>query len=845
MAPAFTAPSGHYNELGSSTGALHPHWQPFFASSEIATPGLLDERWRGAERMIRENGVTYNVYADPRGLDRPWPLDPIPMIVPATEWQALEKGLVQRARLLDAILTDVYGAQILLREGVMPPGLVFGNPNYLRPCHGITPAGGRHLRLYAADLARLPDGSWRVLSDRTQAPSGSGYALENRMVVARSLPEAFRAAPVARLSGYFRALREGFAEAAAAAARASRGTEDEPRIVLLTPGPYNEVYFEHAYLARYLGYPLVAGEDLTVRNDRVYLKTLGGLQPVDGILRRLDDDYADPLWLNPRSSLGVAGLVAAARRGYVAIANALGSGLVESPALMPYLPALCRRLLGEDLTLHSAETRWCGAPGGTIGPDSALADRVVRPAFAGSGREPVFAAALTGGEYRRLAKEIAEAPAAWVVQEKLKLSCVPVWGGGRLTPRPMVLRAFLAAKDDGYAVLPGGLTRVSGETADSVVSLQQGGRSKDTWVLTADRSTHSSLWQRHDHAVELRRHGADLPSRIADNLFWLGRYGERSEAATRLARAVLARVVESGPGVPGMTAIAPLLGTIEPLDDGDATERSDDPVARVAAALKPPFRSLHRVATGVRDRLSTDTWRILHSMARAGISPAGTASTALAELDELLSRMAAFNGMAMENMTRGAGWRFLELGRRLERAVQITGMIRILGGVVGDGEAAALEALLEVCDSGMTYRSRYFTTLEPAAVLDLVLADDSNPRALAFQLAALDDHIRHLPRERPGAIPSTEARLAAQLLTVIRRADLARLAWTPEPAKRPGTALPGRPHLERFMTALEDDIFSLSDAVSAAYFKHATAAPVVGRQGPATGGRGTAKGATG
>jgi uncharacterized circularly permuted ATP-grasp superfamily protein/uncharacterized alpha-E superfamily protein len=722
---------------------------------------------------------------------------------------------------------------MLLKSGALPPALVFGNPNYLRSCHGIVPVGGRHLQLYAVDLARLPDGSWRVLADRTQAPSGSGYALENRMVVSRSLPDAFRAAPVARLSGYFRALREGLATAAAAAAAASRGAEGEPRIVLLTPGPYNEVYFEHAYLARYLGYPLVAGEDLTVRNDRVYLKTLGGLQPVDGILRRLDDDYADPLWLKPHSTLGVAGLVGAARRGYVAIATALGSGLVESPALIPFLPSLARRLLDQELALASVETRWCGGPDGLADLEANFPNRVVRPAFAGSGREPVFGATLDAPGRRRLLTDLRRNPAAWVAQERVALSCLPIWSDGRLAPRPMVLRAFLAASGGSYAVLPGGLTRVSGDPDDPVVSLQQGGGSKDTWVLATSPVSHTSLWQHPDHTVELRRHGTDLPSRVADNLFWLGRYGERSEATARAARAVLARVLEGGPG---MAAVPPLLHSLTPPrtdpTDRKQTLRKGDTMAILAAALEPPFAALHRVATSVRDRLSADTWRILNSLASTSARPDKAAGPALARLDEQLSRLAAFNGMAMENMTRGAGWRFLELGRRLERAVQIAQVVRTLGGVVGPGEGAALEALLDVCDSGMTYRARYFTLLEPAAVLDLVIADETNPRALAFQLAALDEHVRHLPRERPGAIPSAEGRQAAQVLAVIRRADMGRLAWTAEagtlPSAGPGApgsdAGRGRPHLERLLAALIGDLFTLSDAVSDSYFKHAAAA---------------------
>jgi uncharacterized circularly permuted ATP-grasp superfamily protein/uncharacterized alpha-E superfamily protein len=809
---------GTYDELLAPDGSIRDTWKSALGSEDFASPATLETRWRAAERMIREHGVTYNVYDDPRGMARPWPLDPVPAIIPVADWQVLEAGLIQRTRLLERLAADLYGEQSALHSGLLPPGLVFANPGFIRPCHGTQPADGRQLHLIGFDVGRLPDGSWVVLDDRTQAPSGAGYALENRMVISRNLPEAFRAQPVARLASFFRALRGMLIQAASIAARNSRGDGSEPRIVLLTPGPYNETYFEHAYLARYLGFPLVTGADLTVRYDRVYLKTLGGLQPVDGILRRLDADYCDPLWLRPDSTLGVPGLIAAARRGHVAICNPLGAGIVEGAGLLPYLPALARRLIGEDLILPQAETRWLGAQGALDGIDAELDQLVVKPAFSGLNQAPRFGDELDGPARAALLAELAASPGRHAVQRRLALSCTPVWQDGALVSRPLVLRTYVAATaDGGHMVMPGGLARVSTESRTPVVSLQRGGGSKDCWVLTDRREEYVSLWQSpsehvHDETTEaLRRSGTDLPSRVADNLFWLGRYAERSEVTVRFARALRQR---AGPDLANAASpAAPILAQglialgIDLPTDGPSLVRFQP--SQFQAALAPPIEALHRAATSVRDRLSNDTWRALNAL------------PALGNLDQMLARLAAFNGLVMENMTRGLGWRFLEIGRRLERAYQTLNAIRLLGSQQGPAEEACLEALLEICDSSMTYRSRYFSGLRAAAVFDLVLADDSNPRAVAFQCAAIVEHVASLPREQQALKPqwtgTPEAHVARGLVGAIQQADMDRLA-------RPGLAGETfRPLLDQFCTRSTEDLAHLSDLLSTAYFEHAAA----------------------
>ncbi len=470
-----------YHELLDRQGGVRPHWQRLFRQLERSSPEQLRQRQALVERQIQENGVTYNVYADPKGTDRPWALDLLPNLLSAAEWQPIAAGVAQRARLLNALLADLYGDQRLLAEGLLPSELVFGHPNFLWPALGIRPPGGIFLHSYAVDLARDADGRWQVLADRTQAPSGAGYALENRQIVSRALPELYRDLRVQHLAGYFRTLQETLASQAA-------GDGETPLVVLLTPGRFNETYFEHLYLARQLGFPLVEGHDLTVRDATLYLKTLGGLKRVHAVLRRLDDDFCDPLELRTDSALGIPGLLEAVRQGGVLVANALGSGVLESPGLLGFLPQACRRLLGEELALPSLDTRWCGEPQALEAILAALPDLVIKPAFPGQRCEPLFGHALDSAGLASLGERLRERPQAYVAQRLAQLSQAPVWRDGKagvgLQSRAIGMRVFAVAASDGrYWVMPGGLTRVASAADAEVVSMQRGGASKDTWVL--------------------------------------------------------------------------------------------------------------------------------------------------------------------------------------------------------------------------------------------------------------------------------------------------------------------------------------------------------------------------
>ena len=548
----YTSVEGRYDELLSAPGLPRPHWDAFLRSL-AARQGLeVSETLALMESEIRENGITYNVYADPKGADRPWEVDPLPLLLSASEWEEIAAGIAQRADLLNRVLGDIYGPQDLLRSGAIPPSIIFGHSGYLHQVKGIHPPGGVHLFNYAADLARSPDGHWWVVTDRTQAPSGAGYALENRLVVSRVFPQMFRELHVQHLASFFDALRESLLRWAPKDMIDRASERASPLVVLLTPGPYNETYFEHALLARYLGFPLVEGSDLTVRDGCVWMKTVEGLKRVNAVLRRQDDDYCDPLELRSDSALGVPGLTDCARRGTVLLANALGSGVLESGALLGYLPKLSEQLLGEPLRLPSVATWWLGEPAALDDAWSRLDKLIIKP-LERSIREPaVFGADLSAKERAALRERVAARPQRYVAQEWVHVSQAPVLEQStdadraeQLSSRTVGLRVFAVATPNGYHVMPGGLTRVAGDDRSRVIAMQRGGRSKDTWVLSdAPVNASFSLLSRTVKPQDLVASRANVPSRAAENLFWFGRYGERCENAARLLRVAIADVLD-------------------------------------------------------------------------------------------------------------------------------------------------------------------------------------------------------------------------------------------------------------------------------------------------------------
>jgi uncharacterized circularly permuted ATP-grasp superfamily protein/uncharacterized alpha-E superfamily protein len=769
-APLMTTAYGHvpgaYDEMYASHGVLRPHWNRYIGSLDELGAEELSHRWQTARQRIRENGVTYNVYGDPLGMDRPWNLDAIPLLIPAAEWARLETGLIQRARLLNWILSDLYGPQKLLRDGHLPPELIFANPGFERACHSVPVPGNTYVHLLAVDLARSKDGDWWVIADRTQAPSGAGYALENRIVIAETFPDLFRESRVRRLAGFFRAFRDNLLALAPSGKR-------NPRIVLLTPGPYNETYFEHSYLARYLGFPLVQGGDLTVRGSRVFLKSLEGLKPVDVILRRVDDSFCDPLEMRSDSYLGVAGLVEAVRAGSVVVANALGSGLIETSAFMPFLPGLSKRLLGEPLALPSVATWWCGQDPALRYVRDNLPFLVIKPAFPSKGMEPVFGGQLSPTERVQLLDRIKARPYDFAGQELLRLSTAPVWQDHSLAPRKVVLRVYLAAVGDSWIVMPGGLARVSPSVDTSVVSMQRGGGSKDTWVLSDAPVDSFTLRRPSTLPVEINRgRSSDLPSRAVDHLFWFGRYSERCENLCRILRCILVRLAGES-GTAGLESLLSLHKCLESphsrlVQDGKqghldpARELEQEILSLIFEeqrrdSLNSNLNRAARAAAHVRDRLSSDMLRVISQFAGAARVPGDLAwgyvssADALTVLNHCVGTLAALRGIELENMTRGPGWHFLSIGRRIERSLHLIEFFQSIIVPLRPESWAPLEMLLDVADSSITYRSRYFTALQAAPVLDLLMNDESNPRSLAFQIKDLIDHCSGLAEMPSGA----------------------------------------------------------------------------------------------
>ena len=816
--------NGHWDEALLPSGFPRHHWRKLFV--EIGRMGFaeLSSRWQTGQQLIQTQGITYNAGNLSDVGEYSWPMDPIPLVINSKEWASIEQAVIQRATLFNSILMDLYGPQRLLHERLLPPALVFANPQFLRPLFGITPKGGVHLHTYAVDIARSPAGKWWIIADRTQAPSGMGYALQNRLVSARTLPDAFDRCRVRQLARFYDVKRNSLMALAG-----DHGPN--PAIVLLTPGPHNETYSEHSFLAGRWGFTLVEGADLTVLDRRVYLKTLAGLKPVDVILRRVDDSFCDPLELRGNSLLGLPGLVEAVRNGSVVIDNALGSGLVETAAQMAFLPGLCRQLLGQELRMPSVATWWCGQEEPRRYVMEHLKDLVIKRTFPRFGEHPEFPESMGAAAREKLARRIEARPEDFVAQEKVALSTVPVRTDRGLVPRHVVLRVYAAWNGQSYTVLPGGLTRVSTQDSSLVVSMHLGGGSKDTWVLGGAEDAVSAQGQSSPQFALTERQ-EELPSRVADNLFWLGRYAERVEARVRFVRGLwpaLSSEGDFGDAVSLDTAIRMLAGLVY-LPDGVSgqsvgeqrwavqrilTEMVYDPSE--TSSLRWNLKELRRVAWHLKERLSQDTWRALRQLEThfSAFAPANADQRVLAGLDLLdnaVFTLSAFSGLLMENTTRGSGWRFLEIGRRMERALQAAELLRGALASAADDLEACLRVLLQIADSSITYRSRHPMGLQASLVLKLLIADESNPRSLGFQLATLLHQIIRLQQNEPEAETSTEHQLAVKALNSVRSSEPTDLCWRDSDGNFNG--------LEGLVGGLKGTLWELSDAITARYFSN-------------------------
>ena len=818
-ARALPAEPGVWDELRGEDDALRPAWQRFAEALPPLPDGQevaddLDRRVGQVAQRIRLDGVTHNVFGDGGVASRPWSLEVLPLLIEPADWAAIEDGVRQRAELLDLALADLYGPQRLLHEGLLPPALLLRHPGWLRPMVGVQPPAGMRLFIVAFDLARGPDGRWWLVAQRTQGPSGLGYVLHNRLVISRQFPEAFRDLRVQHIASSYRRLLDTLEQTARGVAGPA-----SPRIVLLTPGPYAETYFEHAYLARYLGLPLVEGGDLTVRGEHLFLKTVEGLEPVHGVLRRLDDDWCDPLELRPDSALGVPGLMQAVRAGTVVMANALGSAFLETPAVQGFLPGIARRLTGENLRLPSLPTWWCGEAAAWQDVAPEIKSMIVRSTFPRDGR--------TSQVHEAHDAAIEADPDAWTVQGRLRFARAPIWGSGVVTPRPAMVRVYAIADGGGHwHVLPGGMTRVA-RREDSSVSMQRGGSSLDTWVLTDGAvDTFSMLPQRLavDDIVARRQ---PVSSRTGENLFWLGRYTERTEQLVRLARATLLLIGADGEGSPAvlnaLSALAVRSGLAPPgvptlVQSQHLFERallaslSNRHPAKGAVSIAYNLDALERASMVLRERLSAEQWGLLRSMgegfAQALDSAGGELPTlpqVLPALDRLALQLAAVTGAQTDRMTRDHGWRLLTVGRLLERLIGLARAMEAFVQAHALGSAAGVELLLELFDSVITFRARYQRHEDLLALADLLVLDSANPRAFAGVLRRLRTELGKLPGS-PDTLQPFLAMLPAEgaglTLEALRGAD--------------DTAIAGQ--LQALSARLADTAAALADGVGQRYF---------------------------
>ncbi|WP_439487255.1 circularly permuted type 2 ATP-grasp protein [Algoriphagus sp.] len=812
------------DEMATDQGKIHPHWERIAKYYEQIGSERMRQFRDEVGRQLRENGVTYNVYGDPNGMNRPWILDPVPMVFSGEEWDVIEKGLIQRTELLNLIMSDLYGDQTLIKEGHIPFELVYNHKGFLRQAHHIKLDGNQQLVQYSSDLARGPNGKMWVLHDRTDAPSGAGYTFENRAAMTRVFPELIRENHVSKITSYYQTFKNTLSNL-------TTNNKENPRVVLLSPGPTNETFFEHAYISSFMGFTLAFGEDLTVSDGYVWLKTIKGLEKVDVIIRRVDDVFCDPLEFRSDSHLGVVGLMEAVRQRKVLVINPLGCRVLENPGLMAFLPKISKHLLGRDLDLPSVATWWCGQPKEMSYVFEHLDSLVIRNIYRGTNHKSVFGGTLSKAERERLKQQIRRSPYMFVGQEMVEFSTTPSYINNKLEARNAVFRSYVVAdsENNSYKVMPGGLSRSSPEKGAFLVSNQTGGISKDTWILGKVKENHAPT-----KSVKIQPLVRNvLPSRTGERLFWLGRYLERSAYTVRLMRMTLLSYNEADEDIhlhenPVLSTLLKTLtvmtgtlpGFTEPskLKNPEAELLSLVYDSEKSGSLAYSIQAFLSNAYAVRDRLSLDTWRILDSiseelshMKRSDI----TLMQAYQRLDNMVVKLMAFYGLNIDNMTREPTWHLLNIGRFIESAANNCTILREMLSKFYNTESnkELMEDTLRCNESLVTYRYRYRSNLEMSGVLSLLILHEDNPRSLIYQLLEIDHHLKTLPSQSEMELFSVERKSLLEAITKIRLCDVNRLSIS-----NPVT------HEFEALTELLDEVISLlhstSDIIYEKYFSH-------------------------
>lgn len=814
------------DQVYDSNNTIKPEWNYLLSSlSNIGIKGL-NERQEKAKRILRDDGVTYNIYADSQSSNVHWELDLVPAIIGSEAWLKIESGLLERAELFNLILKDLYGPRTLLKSKVLPPEALFSHGGFLRACQGIRVPGEHELILHSVDLIQRNDGSMCVLSDRTQSPSGAGYVLENRTVMSRVFPSLFRDSHVHRLAHFFQRLRQKLISLSP--------SENKARVVILTPGAHNETYFEHSYLSNYLGFPLVQSGDLVVRNGFVWMKSLDGLDRVDVILRRVDDIFCDPVELRSDSNLGVPGILDVIRSGRVVMVNPLGSGVLENPILFKYLPEISKQLLGRAPRLDSVKTYWSGDADDLEFITANIKQLIIKPTYRGLHQHSVWGGNLDENATNELLAKIHAKPYQYIAQERLDKAHIPTYSNGSLEARPAILRTYAVASSSSYIVMPGGLTRVGLSSGQQLISMQTGCPSKDTWVTATEPErlpTEAQPDPTHAQA-DIESILVSLPSRVVENLYWLGRYAERAEAALRILRTVFMLVngeqsinLESKrillKSITEVTGTHP--GFIDATDEQLANPENELLMiikdGNRPGSIKSTLNSLLYCADESKELLSSDTIRVINDIRDALDNletefANGLASAPEEALDPLVIPLIALSGLMQESMVRGVGWHFMDMGRRVERAIQIMKTITTLITPVvekADNEIL-LHAMLRSMEVLITYRRHSRNRAGLQLGLELVMLDPSNPRSLIFQFEELQSHFEVLRRGHSHSRElAEEDRVLLEAITSLKLSRIIKLVEKSEDSRK---------NLATLLEQLNKLLQEFSNIVSDKYFDH-------------------------
>lgn len=821
------------DEMYSLNNGIKPYWNKLLSEFDTLGVSGLIARQRDIDWLLSENGVTYNVYNDPKGMHRPWNLNVVPFMLHQEEWTKVEEGLKQRAELLNLVLKDVYGERKLIKNGIVPYEVLYGHRGFLRQCSGMELKLEKFLSIYAADLCRGTDGRLWVVNDRTEAPSGMGYALENRSTTSRILSDMYAEMKVKRLSGFFQEFNQMLIDAAP-------GKKENPTIVILTPGSHNETYFEHAYMASFLGYPLVQGNDLVVRDGFLWMKSLQGLKQIDVVLRRVDDAFTDPLELREDSHLGVAGLLDVVRRKNVAIINPIGSGVIENPGLIPFMPAIAKYFLKEELKLPQIASWWCGQEKERNYVLEHISELVIKRIDRTNRESIYFCEQMSAKELEKLKKVILERPYRFVAQERINFSTAPNLSGEKLEPRNVVARAFCIASKDQYSVMPGGLVRVAPDGETVRVSNQRGGTSKDFWILDENqvKEEKNRHWQQKSSVAISGLN--DLPSLTAENLYWAGRYVGRTLVNARFLRTVMRQmaIVQNRDEKPDseklkvlFKAVTQLTGTYPGFIEKDENGKlaMDNPYEEMLAVIldKNRIGSLaHTIGMfsnsyySIRNLWSSDMWRVFENIQKLWSSLVDgedhSINKILKVLNQLITRLIAFMGLIEESIMVQQGLLLYFIGLQLEQSTLTITKCRALLTIKYEEQVEydVLEYLLTSHESLNIYRYSYRSHIELAHVLDLVVLDLDYARSLTFMINRIQKDIARLPHSKHDHQLSNYQKYVFEAFSKLRLAESSKLAMTK--SEKDFT----REDLEVLLKELSDLLYKASQAITNTYFNH-------------------------